>query len=136
MNEDIQNRVREAYRANGGNLHQVAQELGLPLTDCRQAFPVQPVLTRSFDDEPQPNRDKNGHLEVGRKSLRPKIVAVRLATSWWRPEDRDAIRNARKSYDAGTHILTTGRDGQWIVLYAIKRRKPVAPQSYFFGPYL
>ena len=137
MNEDTLNKVREAYRANGGNLAQVAKDLGLSITDCRQAFPQTALVTRSFDDEgPMPGRDDEGNYEVGRKALRSKIVALRHCTGWWREEDRQAINMARKRYDAGTHFLTTGRDGQWIILYSWKRRKAVTPQPYFYGVFV
>lgn len=134
MNEDTLSKVRAAYRLSGGNLAQVAKDLGLSVTECRQAFPQTPLVTRPLDDDgPTPGKDAKGVYEVGRKALRSKIVAIRHCTSWWREEDRKVIADARKRYDAGTHLMTTGRDGQWIILYSWKLRKPVTPQPYFYG---
>lgn len=131
---DRKTEIQQAYRRHGGNIHAVARELGISLTECRSAFPQTPVVVRAFpDDTPRPSLDARGHLAVGRERLRPHIVSVRHAYAGWPEDDRQALQQARQRYDAGTHIMIQGRDGQWIIQYLLKRRKPIPPFNYFYG---
>lgn len=127
-----QTQIHEAYRRLGGNLHAVAKELGLTVTECRSAFP-QPVVRAFPDESPRPQKDDQGHMAVGRKHLRRFIVSVRHVHAGWPEEDRLVLQRARQKYDAGTHIMVQGRDGQWIVQYIWKRKKPIPPFTYFYG---
>lgn len=131
MNTDTIDKVRASYRKHGGNLSLVAKELGISADACRQAFPQSP-LNRDVED-PTPGVDAQGQPAVGRKSMRRHIVSVRHCQSSWPDRDRPAITRARRQYDAGTHIMTQGRDGQWIIQYCYKRRKVIAPFNYFYG---
>lgn len=131
MNSDTVDKVRASYRKHGGNLTLVAKELGISADVCRQAFP-QTLAGREVED-PHPGFDKNGEPAVGRKSMRRHIISVRHCQANWPERDRAVITRSRRQYDAGTHVMTQGRDGQWIIQYAYKRRKPIAPFNYFYG---
>lgn len=128
-NPERNQQIREAYRRHGGNIQKVARELGLTINDCRQAFPTQPVVVRSFPDEgPRPDKKT-----VGNAHLRPFIISIRHAHAPWPEEDRQALQRAKERFDAGTHIMVQGRDGPWIIQYCWKRLKAVAPVPYFYG---
>lgn len=134
MNAETLARVRESYTRNNGNLNLVARELGISADECRRAFPQSAVSVREVDD-PQPGKDQHGRPNVGRKAMRDHIVSVRHALAPWPEADRSTIVRARRKYDAGTHYMATGRDGNWIILYSWKRRKAVPPRSYFYGAF-
>lgn len=82
------------------------------------------------EDQLQPYAERNGGY--GRPELAPFMVARRNVNSrtTWDNED-PAIAQARADYEAGTHEMTTGRDGAWLILYSIPRRKRDPRPDYF-----
>jgi hypothetical protein len=135
LNTETVSRVRESYTRNNGNIHAVARELGISAEECRRVFPQHRAVLREPED-PTPARDKQGRPDVGRKALRDRIVSVRhVQSGGWPDADRAAITGARRRYDNGTHDMATGREGPWLILYSWKRRKPVKPRHYFYGPF-
>lgn len=78
--------------------------------------------------------ERNGGL--GREELRPYVVARRLAseTSW--DNDDPKISEARDNFEAGTHIMATGRDGAYLILYSIPRKGRPDPNPDYFLPEL
>lgn len=129
-NPQRNNDIRESYRRHGGNLSKVAKELNLTLNACRQAFPTTPVvMVKPFDDDVlQPDRNT-----LGRPHLREFIVSVRHCHTNWPEEDRAALQKARQHFDAGTHQMVQGRDGQWIIQYCWPKTQPTTPDPYFYG---
>lgn len=74
------------------------------------------------------------HGGFGREELRDHLVARRKITvSGWNNAD-PLIAKAREDYEAGTHIMATGRDGGWLLLYSIPRRGRPDPQVGYFLP--
>ncbi len=70
----------------------------------------------------------------GRPELEPYLVAARRAGDrGWDNEDRGIVV-ARAALEAGTHIMVTGRDGQWLLLYSIPRRGARDPRPNYFQP--
>ena len=61
----------------------------------------------------------------GRKELRPHLVSRKAAGDAWPEEDEAKIEAARESYDAGNCEICQGRDGDFILLYAIRRKRPI-----------
>lgn len=108
----------------------MAKELKLTINVCRQAFPTTPVVTvRTFVEDPlQPDRST-----LGKAHLRPHIVSVRHCHTNWPEEDRAALQFARQCFDAGTHQMFQGRDGQWIIQYCWPKAKATPPEPYFYG---
>lgn len=69
---------------------------------------------------------------LGKPKLRRFIVSSRhLYERGWPVGDQAGISEARRKYDNGTHELATGREGNFLVLYCIPRRRPVPPRTYF-----
>ena len=85
------------------------------------------------------NKDKLSAFEErfggnGRPDLRPFLVHIRRASDReWNNED-EKIAEARRAYEAGTHIMCTGRDGSWLLLYSIPRKGPRQPRPGYFKP--
>ena len=82
------------------------------------------------NDQPyKPNR------EVGKPRLRPFIIAVKRLSGAWPAAATKAISEARRKYDAGTHIMCTGvsRKAGVTILYSWKRRHYAGPISYFYS---
>lgn len=59
-------------------------------------------------------------------------VARKKADQPW-DNSVEAIDAARNAYEAGTHIMATGRDGDWLILYSIPQRR-VTPRPGCFDP--
>lgn len=68
----------------------------------------------------------------GRPDLAPYYVSRKRAYQAWDNSDPD-IAAARAAYEAGTHEMVTGRDGDWLILYSIPRNK-VQPRPDYFKP--
>jgi len=70
----------------------------------------------------------------GRPDLQDFLVASRRAGDReWDNEDA-GVAAARARYEAGTHTMATGRDGQWLLLYSIPLKWPSDPRPNYFRP--
>jgi hypothetical protein len=70
------------------------------------------------------------HDGMGRHELREFLVARKLAADSW-DNDNPVIAGARADYEAGRVELATGRDGRWLLLYAIPRKRRQPRPNYF-----
>ena len=68
----------------------------------------------------------------GRPDIRQYLVGRKRATDVW-DNTNPTIAAARAAYEAGTHDMATGRDGDWLLLYSIPQRK-VTPRPDYFKP--
>lgn len=68
----------------------------------------------------------------GRPELRDFVVDRKRAYQAW-DNTIPNIATARANYEAGTHEMCTGRDGDWLILYSIPRDR-VAPRPDYFRP--
>lgn len=73
------------------------------------------------------------HGGYGRPDLRDHLVGRKRAHEVWENSEL-AIAEARSRYEAGTHEMCTGRDGDWLLLYSIPRNEPTAPRPDAFKP--
>lgn len=71
-------------------------------------------------------------MNIGRPDLRPHIVTVGSYVEGkglvW--DDERAVALANRKYEAGTHELCQGRDGDFIIQYCIPRKQPAKPRSF------
>jgi len=70
----------------------------------------------------------------GRPELERYAIATRRASERGWDNDAPAVAEARAAYEAGTHTMATGRDGQWLILYLIPLRRPVPARANYFKP--
>lgn len=75
--------------------------------------------------------ERNGGF--GRPELEQHIVVRRKVTTREWDNTDPAVAKARADYEAGTHEMATGRDGGWLILYSIPRKR-VQPRPNYFKP--
>lgn len=85
------------------------------------------------------NKDKLSSFEErhggrGRPEIERFMVAARRCSEREWDNASPAIASARADYERGTHIMATGRDGQWLLLYSFPRRGPREPRPNYFRP--
>lgn len=73
------------------------------------------------------------HGGEGRPELREFLVGRRKAMAAGWDNKEPAIAAARAALEAGTHIMTTGRDGPWLLLYSIPRKGRPDPRPNHFS---
>lgn len=70
----------------------------------------------------------------GRVTLQPYIISRRhLGHHHWPADDLTVLQDHRRLHDQGKVTMCQGRDGNWIIQYAIPHRKPVRRAPYFYG---
>ncbi len=67
----------------------------------------------------------------GRPELLEFFVARKRAHVAW-DNTIPEIAAARAAYEAGTHDMVTGRDGDWLILYSIPLRWPANNRTHYF----
>jgi hypothetical protein len=87
------------------------------------------LVIEENSDRLSPHTEKYGG--EGRPELRDHLVARRRAGEREWDNTDPAIAGARAAYEAGTVEMCTGRDGNWLLLYAIPRRRPDPRPDYF-----
>lgn len=104
----------------------VANKLGLDIQTVLDVVNSHPELLNPRPSSVYAER----HGGKGRPELREFVVARKKPTEPWDPGDI-SIAAARLDYEAGTIEMATGRDGDWLILYAIPRVK-IQPRPKFF----
>jgi hypothetical protein len=115
--------VAELRKVRGAS-SKVAKNLGYPLTIVLEVKDEMDSIPRTIREE------QFGGF--GRPELRDHVVARKRAHESWDNTD-PAIANARNAYEAGSHDMCTGRDGDWLILYCIPQQK-VTPRPDYFRP--
>lgn len=69
----------------------------------------------------------------GRPALYPYLAARRKVSDASWDNDSPEIQQARADYEAGTHTMVTGRDGNWLLMYLIPQDR-VTPRPDYFRP--
>lgn len=99
------------------NPYQVARETGKNLSEARKMI-----------------REEEGELPGwGRPELYPWIVSRKKASDDWPRMDHEVLKEARRQHDQGRVTMCQGRDGNWIIQYAIPTRRSVRRVPYFNG---
>lgn len=102
----------------------VSRNLGI---DIRMVLPIADELAGT----PRVVREEQ-FGGYGRPELREFLVGRKRAHETWDNTDPQ-IAIARTNYELGTYDMTTGRDGDWLLLYSIPQRK-VTPRPDYFKP--
>ncbi len=84
------------------------------------------------EKHPRPFRDEV-YGGLGRPDIRDFTVDRKKVWEVW-DNDKPAIAKARADYEAGTIEMCTGRDGDWLILYAIPRTKQATDRAGYFLP--
>ena len=113
---DYTKAIQDELKSSNGDVRKAARRLG---------FNVQAAEARF--SETTPSEFEN----LGRPELRKYIVAYRHVARDWPYDMREALRNARRKFDAGTHEMCQGREGAIIIQYLIPRMVPCKPRKFF-----
>lgn len=69
----------------------------------------------------------------GKPALHPHIISRRhIYAPKWPHEDLQRIYEHKKLHDEGKVTMCQGRDGEWLIQYAIPNNPPVKRETYFF----
>lgn len=119
-------KVAELYEKHGGDMDAVAQELGMAPAEFDQIEPE--VSTEPVFISPDRTRPRL----VGRPELRQYMISIRhMYETGWPRADKAVIERARRAYDAGYVEMCQARDGNWIILYSIRRKKKALARNWF-----
>lgn len=70
----------------------------------------------------------------GRASIQQFIVSRRHESRpHWPAEDQQLLLDMRRQHDQGRVTMCQGRDGEWVIQYAIHMRRPIRRSPYFYG---
>jgi hypothetical protein len=103
----------------------IAQKAGVTVDDVFEVI-------NSHEEKLTPIPERHGGF--GRPELQDFTVARRLVSEREWDNSDEKILEARANYEIGTHIMTTGRDGAWLILYSIPRKGPADPLPDYFLP--
>lgn len=127
MTDDL---IKDEIRRHGGNLSKVARAMGLNYQYVKAKFDDEPLTRKPLviPSGPEPEDIRT----LGRTNMERYVIAVKRCANAWPAKYDQIIKEGRKSFDAGTHIMCqqTRPDG-WVVLYLIPRKKPVKPCNFF-----
>lgn len=92
-------------------------KMGLPLKEARRKLRENPVYVQGW----------------GREELHPYIVSRRHVMAEWPVEDKDLLDKYRRRHDAGEVSMCQGRDGEYIIQYAIPTKQKARREPWFTG---
>lgn len=97
------------------------------------AYPIRLVL-EVVEEEKQPRPFREEKYEgLGLPNMQQYIVARKRPWELW-DNKVDPVLTARADYEAGTHEMLTGRDGDWLILYSIPRKVVAKDRQNYFQP--
>jgi hypothetical protein len=112
--------IREEF-AKHNSIFRTARTLGITLDRVTRV-----VGKEDFHVDHKPAKYGGG----GRPELEKYLVATKHANDSW-DNSTPELKHARARYEAGTHEMCQGRDGDNIILYCIPRAIPDPRPGYF-----
>lgn len=119
MNER-QFKALEELLSKTRNPHEIADQLDLKLSEVRDV-----MRTIELDELPG----------WGRQSMQRYIVSRRTCgAAAWPASDQTRLLECRRQHDQGRVTMCQGRDGEFIIQYAVPTRgRPLKRNAYFSG---
>lgn len=96
-------------------------------------YSIKVVLAVAEEQNQPRSRFEEKYGGLGRPELVRYTVSRKKAWEVW-DNDSGAISRARADYEAGTHEMCTGRDGDWLILYSIPNKWPAEGRTNYFLP--
>ena len=124
LTQEIINEVLATYKRTRSPF-KIAQKVGVTVDEVFEVL-------NNHEEKLTPLPERNGGM--GREEMQSFIVARRRVSETQWDNDSAEIAKARSDYEAGTHIMATGRDGAWLLLYSIPRKGPADPLPDYFLP--
>lgn len=120
---EVRDEIVRVYAQTRRSPFKTARLVGVSISD---------VFTVVNDDNDRADLASERYGGFGRPDVQPFIVARRTVKDRQWDNKLPEIIKARAEYEAGTHEMATGRDGQWLILYSIPRVKPVRGRKNYF----
>ena len=116
---------------------EIARDLRKTRAPARTAknlgYPIRLVIEVMEEErQPRPFREEK-YGGMGRPEMQQFIVDRKRPWEIW-PNLTDPVLTARNQYEAGTHEMATGRDGDWLILYSIPRKTVAKDRQNYFQP--
>jgi len=105
------------------------------LEKTRNPYEVQRMTGCKLSDIRATMMERGDHLPGwGRPSLQRHIISRRRATApHWPVEDAQTLIDAKRDHDRGRVTMCQGRDGEWIIQYAVpSTRQPIRRTPWFY----
>ena len=119
LDEDIR-----AEFAKHHSLFKTARKLGINNIE----YVSQVVKDMSQDEKPDTSTCE--YDGFGDPDKRRFLVARSLAKDTW-DNGRPEVAEARQKFEEGTHLMATGRDGPWLLLYLFPQAIKTPRPNYF-----
>ena len=123
--DNLEKDVREQLDKHGSVL-KTCRTLGIK--NVEYVAGIEAKMTK----EKKPDLARCDYDGYRKPELRENLVGRNLATESW-DNTRPEIKDAREKYEAGTHTLMTGRDGPYLLLYAVPQ-PVITPRPGYFTP--
>lgn len=114
-------------------LHDLRKTRAPARTSRSTGYPIRLVLQVAEEDNHPRTVREEVYGGLGRPELQQFTVGRKRAWEAWNNEE-PAIAEARSQYEKGTHEMVTGRDGDWLILYAIPRKHRDPNRAGYFTP--
>jgi hypothetical protein len=127
-NNPIDRHIAEEVRESKGNISLVSRKLGINFDYLKSLSERdEPVSSFRITYEPFPEDIR----ALAKPGMEKFVVAVKKRGLDWPKRFEDAIKDARRKYDAGSHEMVTGHTRGFAVLYLLPLRRSVEPRHYF-----
>lgn len=120
--------IAEEMRATNGNISRVSRTLGIDYIALKSRLQI-PLFELAFQRATGPEPEDIRAL--GKPGFEQFVIAVKPAGAAWPSKYDDAIADARKKFDAGTHEMFQSNYQGWVVQYLMPRRHPRKPCRFF-----
>lgn len=125
-NEDSM--IAEEMRRTNGNISKVSRTLGIDYIALKSKFAA-PTFELSF--QRATGREPDDIRALGKAGFEQFVIAVKPAGAAWPSKYDEAIADARKKFDAGTHEMFQSNYQGWVIQYLMPRRHPRKPTRFF-----
>lgn len=104
--------------AKSRNPHEIARVTGTKVSEVRKVMKENPSELSGW----------------GRPVMQPHIISRRRVLDGpWPAEDSSLIIDSKRLHDQGRVTMCQGRDGPWVIQYAVPMSPPVRRPAYFYG---
>lgn len=119
--------LHDELKRTGGNLSKVARTLGIPYRDLISRYGGNKIPTFVPPSRPEPADIR----ELGREGWKGWVIAAKRAGEAWPAKYDNVIKDARVSFDNGTHEMYQTTDNGWVALYLIPRTRSIQRKPFF-----
>lgn len=125
----LDNLISEELKRTNGNISKVARSLGIDYFAMKGRLNGQSLIDNNF--RPATGSEPVDIRVLGRPGFEQYVIAIKRQGGFWGTKHHEALRAARRAFDAGTHEMFQAPAKGWVVQYLIPRLIPCAPRRFF-----